>query len=114
MEKFTYNCLGEPTPNCRFECHRYTDNNNLALLIYDDEGPVCTCSVNMCEPVDDSKICIKDWSENAGVPDELIRLGIIEPEPVDEIWNDFVSANVYNLTENGKQLFREQLKDYTL
>jgi hypothetical protein len=69
---------------------RYYDGSP-RMELYDDEGPVCTVSINL--PVSPAPGCIwvKDWSENAGVLKSLTDLGIIKPTGK-EYQTNFVTA----------------------
>ena len=60
--------------------HRYRNNNALALELVETETgmPFMMCTVNTPE-ISDGEVAIKNYSENEGVLDFLIKEGIIEP-----------------------------------
>lgn len=63
--------------NCFFKVSRYT-NDNIALGIYNSDGPVCTATVNPGIYISDDFVAIKNYSENSGVLEALIELGFIK------------------------------------
>jgi len=67
-----------------WEESRYYVNNRIALKAYDcDDGiPFLVASVNLpTEKIEPDEIAIKDYSENSGVLQHLIDLGVIS-EPI--------------------------------
>lgn len=73
---------------------KYLDEPQAELFIskYEDGGapyilfksvhdePLCVATVNIPElELADDDVCIKTWSENEGLLEEMIRLAIIEP-----------------------------------
>lgn len=68
---------------CTIEKLAY-QNKRIALQLIGPEGPECTASVNMPDlPCPEGYTYIKDYSENEGILDELIRHGIVDaPEAV--------------------------------
>lgn len=97
---------GLPVSGCAFRVARYRSTGNLALQVVDAEGVVCTCSVNPDEKLGDDVLCVKDYSENEGVLDELRRLGVVG-EVVQTIPSGWVEFKVAELTEQGKELFED-------
>lgn len=92
--------------NCRFVATRYCDNGNLALLIENDEdGQIAVCSVNPWESVDNGRLAVKDYSENAGMVDFLKGEGIVRGNPVYTIPSGFIEIPVYELTDKGLALW---------
>lgn len=102
-DEFTFKTKLMDMPGCRFAPGRY-GNGNLALQIYDGEGPVCTCSVNPGRTIGPGRLCVKDYSENEGMADFLKKLGIIG-ERVASHPSGWVHLDEYELTESGKELF---------
>lgn len=90
--------------NCHFNTNHYL-NGNKALQIVDDEGVICTCSVNGLRINDTDEIGIKDWSENEGMVDFLLKNEIIFGEPIDYENSGFVTIPYYKLTDKGMELF---------
>ena len=90
--------------NCQWNARQY-GNGNLALQVVDDEGVICTCTVNPGERVDDGRVAIKDYSENEGMVDTLLEMGIIKGKPLYTIPSGFVQIPVYELTDKGLSLW---------
>ena len=66
--------------NCRLVWHRY-GNNRRALELVDvvDGSPVVMATVNLPdEKLDPDEVFIKDYSENDGLLDALMKAGIVE------------------------------------
>lgn len=48
----------------------------LALQLWDDEGPITTATVSLPNTPAEPGFCwVRDWNENAGILDEFERLG---------------------------------------
>ena len=90
--------------NCEWSARQY-GNGNLALQVVNNEGVVCTCTVNPGERVDAGRIAIKDYSENEGMVDTLLEMGIIQGKPVYSIPSGWVQIPVYDLTAKGLSLW---------
>jgi hypothetical protein len=108
-DKFEYNCFGK-TYTCQFAIGEY-GNGNLALEIMGAEGtnyegePIARVTVNPGERVDDGRIAIKDYSENEGMVDTLLEMGIIKGDPLYTIPSGWVQIPVYELTDKGLALW---------
>lgn len=91
---------------CYLEIARYSENGNLCLIAYDDmtEEEVMRLTVNPSVKLTDDEICIKTYSENAGLQECLIEQGLIESTPVRVFESGFVVLPVHRLTEKGKAL----------
>lgn len=51
----------------------------LCLIDADDGEPVSTCTVNLPdEPLGDGEVFIKDYSENEGMVEFLVKEGVVE------------------------------------
>jgi hypothetical protein len=74
--------------------YAHGDASSLSFITLDGE-PIMVASVNPPEPLADNEIAIKNWSENEGIEDELIRFGFIPPHPIRFIQSGFVSIPVY-------------------
>lgn len=96
-------------PDSRFSIGTYP-NGNKALQVFDNEGLVCTCSVNPGRKVADDCIAIKDYSENEGMADTLTKMEIIG-ERVGEIPSGFVVIPVFKLTQKGLDLFKKEVQN---
>ena len=65
---------------CTLQWARY-GNGRAALRLVDAETgePLATASVNVPdEALADDEMCVKDYAENAGLLDDLVRAGIVE------------------------------------
>lgn len=94
--------------DCNFVTSRYCDNDNLYLgVVSETEGDICTCSVNTPRKLDDDRIAVKNYSENAGMVERLVGLGIIEEKADDYIPSGFVLIPVHKLTASGLELFKD-------
>lgn len=90
----------------RFDRYRSTKNLAVELVVNNPDGtfekamhgePMCMATVNL-SPLPDTQIAIKDWSENTGLVESLVKAGFIEPMPCDYIPSGFVAAPVHELT----------------
>ena len=63
--------------------HKYGNGRPAIELICDDGGPYATATVNMVDAMP-AKDCvfIKDYSENEGMLDSLVKAGVVEPTGV--------------------------------
>lgn len=104
--RFTYTSKYASYPNCIFHCSTYTNSGNKYLSISsEEEGPICTCSVNGSRLNAPNEIGIKNYSENEGMVDFLVSMGIIEPTPVDTEHSGWVEIPYFKLTKSGMELF---------
>ena len=108
MKNFTYTSECSRFENCHFCVARYANNQNLAIAIFDNEGPVTYCTVNTPVKLTDDRIAVKNYSENTGMDNFLIDMGIIEKEPIDHIESGWVEIPVHKLTQSGLDLIKEQ------
>jgi len=91
--------------NCQWNACKY-GNGNLALqVVSEEEGPICVCTVNPGERVHNGCIAIKDFSENEGMVDTLLEMGIIQGKPLYTIPSGWVKIPVYELTDKGLALW---------
>jgi len=92
--------------------HKYTvnlefgqyKNGRVAIECVDaiDGDPICVATVNIPdEHIEDDEVIIKNWSENEGILDELIKANIIGPS-IRTIQTGFVVANVCKLLYHPK------------
>lgn len=90
----------------RFARYRSTQNIAVQLVVNNPDGtfeqamhgePMCMATTNLTA-LPDGQIAIKNWSENDGIVNSLVKAGLIEPEACGQIENDFVSAPVHKLT----------------
>lgn len=67
--------------NCNLHKSYYEHGKRVALCLIDavDGEPVSTCTVNLPdEPLGDGEVFIKDYSENEGMVEFLVKEGIVE------------------------------------
>ena len=58
---------------------RYYDNDQLAVVLYEDGEPYCDVSVNFPDlPLNRDEFVVKNYSENEGLLPALLNAGIIE------------------------------------
>lgn len=87
----------------------YYENGRKALRLVDegpDPGPVATATVNLVdEDCPDDCAFIKDYSENVGMTDALIKADLIEPELLVLSNQGFIEVGLYRLTQKALDLF---------
>lgn len=65
---------------CNVHVTRYMDNNRTALVLHsvETEEPIATATVNIPEAtLAEDEVFIKNWSENKGILEALVKEGII-------------------------------------
>ena len=91
---------------CSVQFSRYHDNN-LAISLVDviHSSPVAKATVNI-EGVKlaSNEVCIKDYSENAGMIMALQAAGIVE-RVVDVVQSGYVDVPVVTLTDNVMNVY---------
>lgn len=75
---------------------RYSENNNIAIRLYNEKGPWCVATINLGVKLPDSLVAIKNYSENEGVL-EALREAKIVGETVDVIPSGFVIIPIVKL-----------------
>ena len=86
----------------KLEVGRYPNGNIAIEGIIMDPGfsePWCKYTVNMDIPLPETQVALKVWSENEAIEQVLWEANVIEDDPVSYIYNGFVEAPVYNLTQ---------------
>lgn len=96
---------GEPGQGVKVQLwiSTYAHDSRVALQLMSqaDWGlePYMTMSVNMPgEPCPDNEVWLKDYSENEGCVDHLIRWGVIEREPTAMVRSGFVTVCRWRFT----------------
>lgn len=67
--------------DCRVEIQTYPTTNRTALLLKDvkDSSPIAVATVNLPDqPLPDDELFIKNWSENEGIYEALVKAGYIK------------------------------------
>lgn len=105
MNKFTYKSKYNSYQDCHFIVGRYPNGNLAVEIISDTEGPITKVTVNPNVKLEDDYIAIKDYSENEGMVEFLVSMGIIVENPVMTIPSGFVFIPVHRLTNAGKISF---------
>lgn len=105
MNNFNYESKYETYMECEIVKGRYYENNNLCLSLFNYElGPITKITVNTDIKLPDDRIAIKDYSENAGMVDWLVKNNLIEKEPIRHILQGYVEIPVHKLTDYAKNL----------
>ena len=103
---------------------RYAENQMIAIELVatgDFPEPLCRATFNPDMPISEihpvfdihTHVCIKTWSENAGVYETLVENNVIAPilgndgKPY-EIQAGFVKGKLARLTDSALQCLREQ------
>lgn len=76
-------------------------NKQKAIQLIDaqDGSPIAVATVCMVnETINEDEVFIKDYSENEGITDVLIKAGIIFPEIIKTVNSGFVKISAYKLT----------------
>jgi len=77
----------------------YATKGRIALQLYDlqDYQPIATATVNLPdESIEEGHVFIKNWSENEGIYQALLKAGVIEPL-VRRVSTGYVEAYVCKL-----------------
>jgi len=107
------------TYDCDIQFSRYSDENkNLSMRLIGSSDsqypgePIASCSLNLPIKLPDDEMFIKDYSENQGMVNELIKNDIIEigARRCELLPNCCI--NSYKLSEKGIQLRDEWFKNY--
>jgi hypothetical protein len=91
--------------NCTIGMRSY-QNNRIAILLNDadDFSPVAVATVNIpSEALAQDEVIIKDYSENTGMTEALVRAGLIH-RPHRMVEAGFTVADVCRLTEAGLRM----------
>ncbi len=69
---------------CVVRFARYRDTGHVAIRLEDPEGmPFATATVNAPDVfLEGDEVLIKNWSENEGILDALVRAGIVKVTPM--------------------------------
>ena len=97
--------------NCKVIATHYAHDMSKAIHLIDanTHEPITKATVHVDhDAISDSVIAIKDYSENEGMVDTLVNVGIIHPEPVATITTNHVSIPMHELTELGMSLWDEE------
>lgn len=79
-----------------FAKYRTTDATSIQLLDANDGHPIAVATVNLDVVPEKDHVFIKDWSENEGMVESLVKAGVIS-EPIGEIPTGFVTAKICKL-----------------
>jgi len=94
------------TYNAKLISPGYASNGHPAFQLVNQDDPSDNeydhiVSVNVNNALPKELICIKNWSEYAGIEQPLIDAGIIEEFPLTVIPSGFVRIPVYQLTDEA-------------
>ena len=94
---------GAQSPDLRVKFSTYHEPaERVAIVLEELDGKAqwAVASVNLPDaPIGTNQVAIKDYSENEGIADFLVTLGILEPDVDFSVNSGFVSIPVYNLSE---------------
>lgn len=90
--------------DCFIEVGTYVQSKRLSLTLFDEltYEPIATCTVNVDEVLDLDEVAIKNYSENEGMLDSLIKAKIIS-EPLRYVNSGFVTIPICKLLINHEQ-----------
>lgn len=98
---FVFSHFDEPHPGGHLMIRRY-NHGRLAVELHDEEGVYCRLSVNVPEvALAPDEFLFKNYSENQGLLEEMIRLGLVAPTGTTVAVN-MVQAAVCKLTDLGR------------
>ena len=92
---------------CKFTKEQITfstyPNGRTCILIMNEVECVAKATVNIpVIPLQKDEVLIKDYSENQGIFQDLIEMGVIVP-PITKIHNGFVEVYKCKLSEESKK-----------
>ena len=91
---------------------KYHNNDNTALLLTTEENEAyAVASVNGDTVLPPNVLAVKDWSENSGMADDLIKAGIIEEAVLGMEVSGFVMINHYKLTPGAEALRQKHMEE---
>lgn len=89
-----------------FDTYMADSSPHLQLISSRDYEPLAVCTTCVeGSNLQDKEVCIKSWSANEGMEEELIRLGIIGPRKR-VVPAGFAEATVHDLLINPEELSR--------
>ncbi len=87
----------------------YYGNGRKALKLNQDSTnePIAVATVNVVDfPCSDDCVYIKDYAENEGMVEALIKADIIHPEAIHSVPSGYVMIGMYKLTNETLKLFK--------
>jgi len=78
---------------------RYSSNNNKALQLYKNKELYYVATVNTDKKLPDNQIAIKNYSENEGMVEWLLKNKIIKGDCIINISSGYVEIPVYEVVE---------------
>lgn len=98
--------------NVHLEFDSYVNSENTAIQLISEDGEViCMATVNGNLTMPDNIVGIKEWGENEGITQFLIKNRIINKDPIDKELTGFVTIYYYQLTKYGESLMNQQRFD---
>lgn len=88
------------------------DNGNHAVQIFDKATgePLLKASVNPYIEVGKDELAVKNWSENEGAEEALLKAGIITGDPISFVRSGHVMIPIYKLGALALQAIADQKK----
>jgi hypothetical protein len=93
---------------------RYRNGQTAIQLVTDDGEPWLTATYAMTAPVPPDCVALKNWSENAGVPEILVAGGVLEAGPVAQIASGHVLVPIFRLTARAAASIPAPVKRFGL
>ena len=94
---------------CIIEFSKYQVNGNTAITLLTNYGqPMAVATINL-GTLKPNLVAIKNYSENEGIEEFLIKNDIIKTEPIHYIDSGYVSIPVYELTEKSINMINEEV-----
>lgn len=90
--------------DCIAKGEKYLNSYRKAIQLIDQEDGslVATATLNLSDAdIKEDEVFIKNYSENEGMEDALIKAGIIEPEPFSFIKTNYVIIHCFKLTKKA-------------
>lgn len=96
--------------DCVMVATRYAVNDRFALQLFSEIGElIAVATVNLPDyDLPDGCVAVKNYSENEGMWEALVKAGIIEAEPRDFVNSGYVSIPIGVLTPRALDLINEQ------
>ncbi|WP_442638158.1 hypothetical protein [Rossellomorea marisflavi] len=90
------------------ELAKYAHNNQKAMTFSDEEGiPYFVATLCVEDKLEDDEVAIKDYSENSGVLEWLIKNELVHP-PHNQTFSGYAVIPICRLTQGVIELFEEQ------
>lgn len=99
------------------EFNRYFNNNISMDLMVNEDGyreVYYGVSVNLEHINPENTVLVKNWSENEGIEEVLVELGLIEKKPIAFYPSGYVLAPLYRLTQKAIEELEKQEQEESM